>query len=206
MKALIQKDVYVLWKQMKIFLLVMLVIMMGNGSFGSVFVVIWCAMLPYTALAYDERCKWDQMAAMMPYSPRDLVLSKYALGWLCAGAAGAFALAAQAVIRVLHLPLETGSPLAVLMSFCASVCALAVTLPLMFRFSVERGRMVMFLVIFLVCGAAGALGAVLTPYGTPVPGNAAALLSIAAVLAPAAAVVLTAVSILLSLRICAARR
>lgn len=51
MKALIQKDVYVLWKQMKIFLLVMLVIMVGNGSFGSVFVVVWCSMMPYTALA-----------------------------------------------------------------------------------------------------------------------------------------------------------
>ena len=110
MKALIQKDVYVLWKQMRIFLLVMLVIMVGNGSFGSVFVVLWCSMLPYTALAYDERCKWDQMAAMMPYSPRDLVLSKYVLGWLCAGAASAIVLAVQAIIRVLHLSMATGTP------------------------------------------------------------------------------------------------
>lgn len=206
MKALIQKDVYVLWKQMKIFIIVMLVIMAGNGSFGSVFVVIWCAMLPYTALAYDERCKWDQLAAMMPYSPRDLVLSKYVLGWLCAGAAGVLVLAAQAVIRVLPLPLETSSPLAVLISFCASVCTLAITLPLMFRFGVERGRMGMFLMIFLVCGGAGALAAIVDPGSAPVPGNMAALLSMAAVLAPIAAAVLTAVSIPLSLRICAARR
>ena len=58
MKALIQKDVYVLWKQMKIFLLVMLVIMVGNGSFGSVFVVVWCSMMPYTALAYTLPGTW----------------------------------------------------------------------------------------------------------------------------------------------------
>ena len=206
MKALIQKDVYVLWKQMKIFVIVMLVIMAGNGSFGSVFVVIWCAMLPYTALAYDERCKWDQLAAMMPYSPRDLVLSKYVLGWLCAGAAGVLVLAAQAVIRAFRLPLETGSPLAVLLSFCASVCVLAITLPLMFRFGVERGRMGMFLLIFLVCGGAGALTAIGDPGGASASGNTAALLSMAAVLAPVAAVVLTAVSVPLSLRICAARR
>lgn len=206
MKALIQKDVYVLWKQMKLFVIVMLVIMAGNGSFGSVFVVIWCAMLPYTALAYDERCKWDQLAAMMPYSPRDLVLSKYVLGWLCAGAAGVLVLAAQAVIRAFRLPLETGSPLAVLLSFCASVCVLAITLPLMFRFGVERGRMGMFLLIFLVCGGAGALTAIGDPGGASASGNTAALLSMAAVLAPVAAVVLTAVSVPLSLRICAARR
>lgn len=206
MKALIQKDVYVLWKQMKLFVIVMLVIMAGNGSFGSVFVVIWCAMLPYTALAYDERCKWDQLAAMMPYSPRDLVLSKYVLGWLCAGAAGVLVLAAQAVIRAFRLPLETGSPLAVLLSFCASVCVLAITLPLMFRFGVERGRMGMFLLIFLVCGGAGALTAIGDPGGASASGNTAALLSMAAVLAPVAAAVLTAVSVPLSLRICAARR
>lgn len=204
MKGLIQKDVYVLWKQMRIFFLVMLVIMVGNGSFGSVFVVLWSSMLPYTALAYDERCKWDQMAAMMPYSPRDLVLSKYVLGWLCAGAAGAVVLAVQAVIRVLHLPMATGSPLSVLMSFCASASVLAVTLPLMIRFSVERGRMVMFLVIFLVCGAAGALGTVAISVDQTA-GGIQDLLGLFVLILPVAAVVLTAVSIPLSMRLYAAR-
>ena len=205
MKALIQKDVYVLWKQMRIFLLVMLIVMVGNGSFGSVFVVVWCSMLPYTALAYDERCKWDQMAAMMPYSPRDLVLSKYVLGWLCAGAAGAVVLAVQAVIRVLHLPMATGSPLAVLISFCASASVLAVTLPVMIRFSVERGRMVMFLVIFLVCGAAGALGTISISVDQTA-GGIQGLFGFFMLILPGAAVVLTAVSIPLSMRLYAARR
>ena len=205
MKALIQKDVYVLWKQMKIFLLVMLVIMVGNGSFGSVFVVVWCSMLPYTALAYDERCKWDQMAAMMPYSPRDLVLSKYVLGWLCAGAASAVVLAVQAVIRVLHLPMATGTPLAVLMSFCASASVLAVTLPVMIRFSVERGRMVMFLVIFLVCGAAGALGTISISVDQTA-GGIQGPFGFFMLILPVAAVALTAVSIPLSMRLYTARR
>ena len=206
MKALIQKDVYVLWKQMKIFILVMMFIMVGNGNFGSIFIVIWCAMLPYTALAYDERCKWDQMAAMMPYTPRDLVLSKYVLGWLCSGAAGVFALAVQTVVRMLRLPLETGGPMTVLLALCASVCVLAITLPLMFRFGVERGRMTMFLVIFLVCGGAGLMASVLAPDSALVPGNMTALMSMAAVLAPFAAAALTAVSIPLSLRQYAARQ
>ena len=204
MKALIQKDVYVLWKQMRIFLLVMLVIMVGNGSFGSVFVVVWCSMLPYTALAYDERCKWDQMAAMMPYSPRDLVLREYVLGWLCARAARAVVLAVQGIIRVLHQPMDTGTHLALLMSFCASASVLAVTLPLMIRFSVERGRMVMFLVIFLVCGTAGALGTV-TISVDQTAGGIQDLLGLFVLILPVAAVVLTAVSIPLSMRLYAAR-
>lgn len=206
MTALIQKDVYVLWKQMKFFIFVMLAIMVGNGSFGSVFIVVWCSMLPYTALAYDERCKWDQLAAMLPYSPRDLVLSKYVLGWLCAGGAGAFNLAVQAAARVLRLPLETGTPGGVLLSFCASACVLAITLPLMLRFSVERGRMVIFLMVFLVCGGAGALSSVMGPGSGPAAGNVAALWSAATVAVPVAALALTAVSIPLSMRLYAARQ
>lgn len=202
MKALLLKDFYVLWKQMRIFILVLLVIAFGNGAFGSVFIVIWAAMLPYTAMAYDERCKWDQMAAMMPYSTRDLVLSKYVLGWLCAGAAGLFALILQTVVTFTGLPVEAGTPGSILLGFCGSVCVLSITLPLMIHFGVERGRMTMFLMIFLVCIGGGALAGVAVSDGTgglSIPGPVLALL-------PLAALALTAVSIPLSLKLYRAER
>lgn len=205
MKALVQKDFYVIWKQMRIFVLVLVLLSVVNSAFNTVFLVVWCSMLPYTAMAYDERSHWNQMASMMPYSRRDIVLSKYVLGWLCAGAAGAVVLAVQAVIRVLHLPMATGSPLAVLISFCASASVLAVTLPVMIRFSVERGRMVMFLVIFLVCGAAGALGTISISVDQTA-GGIQGLFGFFMLILPVAAVVLTAVSIPLSMRLYAARR
>lgn len=202
MKALIQKDCYVLWKQMRIFIIVMLVIMVGNGAFGSVFIVIWCAMLPYTAMAYDERCKWDQLAAMMPYTPQDLVLSKYVLGWLCAGGAAALAIAAQLIVGALPLSLDCGEPLGVLLGLCASVCILSITLPLMFRFGVERGRMVMFLLIFLVCVGGGAAASIAASDSM---GNVY-LPPAVQIGFPAAAIAATLVSIPLSLRLYAARR
>ena len=76
MKALLLKDTYVIWKQMKIFLIIILVFSAIPSGFNSAFAVIYAAMMPYTAMAYDERSKWDQMAAMMPYSARDVVLGK----------------------------------------------------------------------------------------------------------------------------------
>lgn len=197
MKALILKDFYVVWKQMRIFILVLLVIAVGNGAFGSVFIVIWAAMLPYTAMAYDERCKWDQLAAMMPYSTWDLVLSKYVLGWLCAAAAGLLALVLQTLANFTKLLPESGTPGSILLGFCGSVCVLGITLPLMFRFGVEKGRMTMFLMIFLVCIGGGALAGVAVSDGTGglvLPGPVLALF-------PLAALVLTAVSIPLSLRL-----
>lgn len=161
MKALLMKDCYVLWKQMRIFILILLVFCLFNGSFGNLFVVIWASMMPYTAMAYDERSKWNQLAAMMPYSTRDIVLSKYALGWLLMVCALVLCLVAQNLARFFNAGLLEIAPLSsYLLGLLSGILILNITLPLFFRFGVEKGRMWMFLLIILVCGASGALSSV----------------------------------------------
>ena len=160
MKALLMKDCYVLWKQMRIFILILLVFCLFNGSFGNLFVVIWASMMPYTAMAYDERSKWNQLAAMMPYSTRDIVLSKYALGWLLMVCALVLCLVVQTLARIAGSGLDAVAPSGYLLGLLAGILILNITLPLFFRFGVEKGRMWMFLLIILVCGAAGALSSV----------------------------------------------
>lgn len=155
MKALVQKDFYVIWKQMKIFVLVMVLLSMVNSAFNTVFLVVWCSMLPYTAMAYDERSRWNQMAAMMPYSRRDVVLSKYVLGWICMAASGVFCLAVQAAAGIF-----TGSAPSVptlLASLCLGVISLDITLPAVLRFGVERGRMIFMVMLFGVAISVGVL-------------------------------------------------
>lgn len=98
MSALILKDFYVLWRQARYFLILILIFSAIPGSFNATFAVVYTSMLPYTAMAYDERSKWDQLAATMPYSHRDLVLSKYLFGWLAAGASVIISLLLQTVI------------------------------------------------------------------------------------------------------------
>lgn len=161
MKALLMKDCCVLWKQMRIFVVILLVFCLFNGSFGSLFVVVWSAMMPYTAMAYDERSKWNQLAAMMPYSVRDIVLSKYALGWLLMVCALVLCLVAQNLARFFNAGLLEIAPLSsYLLGLLSGILILNITLPLFFRFGVEKGRMWMFLLIILVCGASGALSSV----------------------------------------------
>lgn len=195
MSALLLKDFYVLWKQLKAFLVIILVFSAIPGGYNTVFAVAYAAMLPYSCIAYDERSKWDQLAAMMPYSTRQLVLSRYVLGWIAAVAACGISLVLQAVFTVL-----LGSsvfPTSLLVSFFACISIMAITLPLIFRFGVERGRLLMFFLIFLVCGSAGALGGITESYSGALPS--------AVWLIVPAALVLTAVSIPLSIR-CYARR
>ena len=195
MKALIIKDTYVIWRQIKYFLILILIFSALPSGFNNAFAVIYTSMLPYTALAYDERSKWDQLAAMMPYSTRDAVLSKYVFGWLCIGGAavlsGLLQMALSLVVDRVFLPGV------MVLSVLGAVCILAISLPLMFRMGVEKGRLAMFLVIFLVCGAAGAIAHIAESVGS---GTVFAFQGPVLGVTLLAALVLTAVSVPLSMR------
>ena len=202
MKALLMKDCYVLWKQMRIFILILLVFCLFNGSFGNLFVVIWASMMPYTAMAYDERSKWNQLAAMMPYSTRDIVLSKYALGWLLMVCALVLCLVVQTLARIAGSGLDAVAPSGYLLGLLAGILILNITLPLFFRFGVEKGRMWMFLLIILVCGASGALSSVTISVAEGYASMAFQNSILAALVA--LDVVTTAISVPLSMRLCRA--
>ena len=201
MKALILKDTYVIWRQMKYFLVLILLFSALPSGFNNAFAVIYTSMLPYTALAYDERSKWDQMASMMPYSSRDIVLCKYVFGWLCIGGAAVLSGLLQAALSLVIDRAFLPGTLA--MSVRGALCILASSLPLMFRMGVEEGRLGMFLVIFLVCGGAGAIASIADDMsnGTPFAfqGPVLAILLFAAV-------VLNAISVPLSMRFYAKRQ
>ena len=201
MTAIILKDTYVIWRQMKYFLILILIFSALPSGFNNAFAVIYTSMLPYTALAYDERSKWDQLAAMMPYSTRDAVLSKYVFGWLCIGGAavlsGLLQMALSLVVDRVFLPGV------MVLSVLGAVCILAISLPLMFRMGVEKGRLAMFLVIFLVCGAAGAIAHIAESVGS---GTVFAFQGPVLGVTLLAALVLTAVSVPLSMRFYAKRQ
>ena len=194
MTALLLKDFYTILRQGRLMLVFVLVFALIPGLNAAGLAIVYAAMLPYTALAYDERSKWDQLAAVMPYSTRDIVLGKYVFGWLCIGAAAVLSLLFQAVLALLSS--RAFAPAMMALAALGGLCILSISLPVMFRFGVEKGRMAMFLVIFLVCGTAGAIASIAAS------GDAAKFASqgAALVILLIAAVVLTAVSIPLSQR------
>ena len=118
----------------------------------SSFAIVYAAMLPYTSIAYDERAKWDQLAGMMPYSVRDIVGSKFMLGYLCVGEVALVSLVARLLI-----PGGDGNPLSLLTMVGVALLMMAVTLPFMLRFGVERGRMIFTLI--MVAAACGSMTA-----------------------------------------------
>ncbi len=159
MKGLLLKDYYTLLKQLKLYLVFIVVLSLIPEMNLSRIASIYAAMLPITAIAFDERCKWDQLAIMMPYSKRDLVLSKYLIGYIGIAACCLLSFGIQAVINLASsqpFTLETVL-IIVIISFVALIL-LAINLPFMFWLGVERGRLV-FMVLIAVTVFVGMMSA-----------------------------------------------
>lgn len=148
MKGLLLKDFYTLVKQLKLVLLFLVIMTVIPGINQSAFAMIYFAMMPITAMAYDERCKWDSLAAMMPYTAKDLVLSKYLLGYFGMGAACVLSIGANAIIKLFqHSAMTMEDALTILLIACVGVILLAVNLPFIFGFGVEKGRIIFMVII-----------------------------------------------------------
>lgn len=197
MGALLKKDFYTLNNQLRIYLLILVVFIAFNREFGAIFLPAWCSMLPYTSIAYDEQSKWDQLAAMMPYSVRDLVLSKYVFGWICVAVITLMMTVFQMVFSLAGF-FEGPDCTAILLGVCVAISVMSFSLPVIFRFGVERGRMLMFLLIFAVCGGAGGVIFMVEEISNLVP-----MLLMGA---PVLALALTVISVPLSMKAYAKRR
>ena len=148
MKGLLLKDYYTLLKQLRFYLIFLLIFSIIPNMNLSTIAIVYAAMLPITVIAYDERSKWDQLAAMMPYSKRELVLSKYLLGYIAVAVFSLITLALQAGISlIVKSGFTAEQAMAIFVTAAAGLMLLAINLPFMFWLGVERGRVVFMILI-----------------------------------------------------------
>ena len=123
-----------------------------SNLFLSFYPCLLAGMIPGTLLAYDEQSKWDAYSGALACTRSQLVSAKYLVGLgleaamllLCV-AASAFRMSRNGAITGVELLLQAG--IMVLISLIVP----AVTLPLMFRFGVEKGRVAFFVVVAAAC-------------------------------------------------------
>lgn len=153
MKGLLIKDGLMLVRQIKLFLLIVIVFAASGQVFLQGFALVYCAVLSITLLAYDEQSKWDRYMQMMPYRTRDIVLSKYLIG---IGMSAFVALIETASATVFWLFGSRGGGelgeklLSIGLLFACAVILMALSLPTIFRMGVEKGRIAY--MSFLVAG------------------------------------------------------
>lgn len=158
MKALLLKDFYVIVKQMKIFLLLIVVFAFIPHFSMAVFSVGYAAMLPFTALAYDERSQWDTLARMLPYTSAASVLDKYVLGYLMMFGAAVISLLGGAVnVSFFQSGSMAETLQAVGFGALIGLLFLSIELPFVYRFGIEKGRLVFLGLCALTGGIVGGL-------------------------------------------------
>jgi len=158
MRALILKDTFILKNQMRFFMILMLFFALMPNMFMQGFSVVYGALIPVSVLAYDERSKWNQLAAMMPYTERDMVVSKYMVGLMAVAVSSVIAIAARMIYIVTGVSASIDDigkmdiP-ACLISFLAMIGAaiiiMSVNIPLLIKLGAEKGRLA-YLVITVV--------------------------------------------------------
>ena len=187
-KALLTKDIYVLIRQMRLFCLMIFVFTLLPNFYLQLFGVVYSGLFSFSTISQDEQSHWDVLAGMMPYSVRDLVVSKYLLGWGGVLIAGTLAVLGGMVQRG-FLP-EAARPEGVLIELCIALFRIAISLPFLFRFGSTRGRQIMMMVLIVVaCGSAGGLAALMqTGLLDRLPGGMMVLLPLLAVAANAVSV------------------
>lgn len=156
MKGLLRKDFYVVAKQLKIFLVIIPIITLTAGLYMSPYVLLLGASMPMTVIAYDERSKWNELSVMLPYSKKQLVVSKYLFGYICTLVALTLAAAGQAIAAAMGMELPFGGSLVLFFSTVFVLLYIPLSIPIFLRFGTTKGRL-FFITFIALAGASGPL-------------------------------------------------
>ena len=151
MKALLIKDFHVLSKQLILFALIIVVFaFIPIDMMASYAIIVFGMMIPTSAMAYDEQSKWKKLASTMPYSARNLVLCKYVLGYIVLLFSFIIVLFAQFIVGVIiHNPIDSTFILMLLFNCCISTIIMSLSIPIGFRFGVDKIKYILLTVILV---------------------------------------------------------
>ena len=168
MKGLILKDLYNIIHNSKSMFFILIVFAFAfipsSGAQSYIFTcAILCSMMIVTTFTFDDKSDWTRYAMIMPVSKEDLVAGKFVV-MAVFSAAGAvlgllIGLAGGVIAKKITLTPASVSEL-LLMALVALVFAVifgSMSIPLVFRFGAEKGRML--LLISLLFPAAIFVGA-----------------------------------------------
>ena len=199
MKGLLLKDAYIILKQCRSYMFIFVIAnaiglaFSQDGMFYSLYSCLIVSLLPTTLLSYDERDKWDIYAQSLPFSGAQLVSSKYLVGLFGCASSLFIVILLKSIFQ--HASLSVYFSLALVGSLV--LMAPAIVLPFMFRFGVEKGRVLYTVLVVAVCAAGGFVSSALSDSAivAKISGN------VVTSLIPVVSLLLYAVSWLISIKL-----
>lgn len=153
MKGLLLKDYLTLKSSFKTMIIVYVIFcvvgIVSENQFFIAFPAIYFSMLTTTAMSWDERCNFNHFAGIMPVKKYDIVISKYIMGIiLCV---------ISVVLGVISgIFVNAGIIESIISGISISIVYQSLRIPIIFKFGVEKSRIIMlvaFVCVFVIIGA-----------------------------------------------------
>lgn len=164
MKGMILKDLYLSWKYYKPYLLISLFFIVisfwtDNNIFMLCYPLMFVGMIPMGLQNMDESYKWDMYCGSLPVTKRQMVSQKYMIGLLFTLPVSMLTLLAKALEMVINGDFQWAVlGMLALVSWILGLMTSALSLPLLFKFGSEKGRVAQYLIIGVVCGLSALVG------------------------------------------------
>lgn len=201
MLGLVIKDLLVCRKSMRMVLLFVCVFMVfslttDDNTFVMFITSMYFTMMVLTAFAYDNQAKWDAYGLTMPVTRSETVLAKYLLGLVLSLFGGILSFALTFGVMLYKQEAFTSEMLVTQLALLgAALMIMSIFIPLIYRFGVEKARLVM-VAVFIVPSV---LLLFFSKSGIPAPDEN--ILRVIATLSPFFVVAWVAASYFISVRI-----
>ena len=164
MLGLIKKDFLIVKGNLKLIFVMLFVffIMALQGQFDLSFIPPFIVvMLFMSTFSYDEYNKWDAYAITLPNGRKNIVKSKYIASLILTLLSIIATILLNYIVGMINNNLELDKLVSTLAgSVFALVLIQAVMYPLIFKYGIEKGRLGLFLLTFIIIGIATLLSKV----------------------------------------------
>ena len=154
MKGLIIKDLLMIKGNLKhiLFLYILFFALTLQGSFDLSFMLVMVSvMLFMSTFSYDEYNKWDAYAITLPNGRNNIVKSKYVSTIIIIVVSTLITLMLSIIVGFIKNNLDLETTISTMLGSCfALVVLVGVLYPIIFKFGIEKGRIILFVVAFAV--------------------------------------------------------
>lgn len=153
MKGLVIKDLYLIKGYCKYLFLVEAAFLAAsffgeNSSFFLAYIAVMAGTVPMTLLSYDEAEKWNNYAEGLPVTRAQMVQGRYAIALIISVAAAILITAAAAIQQAMAESLDILNIITVFsIMLSIGLISNSLILPIAYKFGVNKGRIVYFVII-----------------------------------------------------------
>lgn len=161
MLGLIKKDLLMTkgnLKSLAIILIIFSLMALSQNNDLSFFPIFISVMLSISTFSYDEYNNWNSYAITFPNGRKNLIKAKYLSALFLSAIAAILSIGLLIGIGIINNNLNFQEILSsMLIAFFSIGLTIAIMYPIIFKFGVEKGRMAIFIGIFIITAIVGIL-------------------------------------------------